>query len=225
MHDHDDFDFEDSPGIPAPLPPGEHVLWQGSPDFLEIAKNAFHIRKIAMYFALILGIQAVSVFQSGSSALEASLPLTIMLSALGLGILVLMAWLTSRVTIYTVTNRRVLIRFGIALQMTMNLPFSQISAADMRKGKDGFGDIPLSVKDSKRVSYVVLWPNVRPWAFSKPQPMLRSIPNVSHVAGIIANVANSLPVHTRIEKAAPKAPSRSGSGASADAVLMKPEVS
>ena len=225
MHDHDDFDFEDSPGIPAPLPPGEHVLWQGSPDFLEVAKNAFHIRKIAMYFALILGIQAVSVFQSGSSALEASLPLTIMLSALGLGILVILAWLTSRVTIYTVTNRRVLIRFGIALQMTMNLPFSQISAADMRKGKDGFGDIPLSVKDSKRVSYVVLWPNVRPWAFSKPQPMLRSIPNVSHVAGIIANVANSLPVHTRIEKAAPKAPARAGSGASADAVLMRPEVS
>ena len=229
MHDHNDFDFEDSPGIPAPLPPGEHVLWQGSPDFREIAKNAFHIRKIALYFALILAIQTVSVFQSGSAALGASLSLTIMLSALGLGILVLLAWLTSRVTIYTVTNRRVLIRFGIALQMTMNLPFSQISAADMRKGKDGFGDIPLSVKNSKRVSYLVLWPNVRPWAFSKPQPMLRSIANVSHVASIIADVAADLPVHTRIEKASGKspvrAPARGVSGASADAVLMKPEVS
>lgn len=229
MHDHNDFDFEDSPGIPAPLPPGEHVLWQGSPDFREIAKNAFHIRKIALYFALILAIQTVSVFQSGSAALGASLSLTIMLSALGLGILVLLAWLTSRVTIYTVTNCRVLIRFGIALQMTMNLPFSQISAADMRKGKDGFGDIPLSVKDSRRVSYLVLWPNVRPWAFSKPQPMLRSIANVSHVAGIIADVAANRPVHTRIEKASGKspvrAPARGVSGASADAVLMKPEVS
>lgn len=225
MHDHDDFDFEHSPGIPAPLPQGEHMLWQGSPDFFEIAKKAFHIRKIAMYFALILVIQVISILQSGTESFGASVSLTVMLSALGLGILGALAYLTSRVTIYTVTNRRVLIRFGIALQMTINLPFSQICAADMREGKNGFGDIPLTLKDGKRISYLVLWPHVRPWAFSKPQPMLRSISHVSHVAGIIADVATSLPVKTSTAETHIAELPRGVSGATTDALLMKQEVS
>jgi len=167
VHDHDDFDFEHSPGIPAPLPPGEHVIWQGSPDRWEVAKSAFHIRKLALYFALIFIIQAVSIVQSGTQPLLASLTLTIILSLVGLAIPAVLAYLTSRVTIYTVTNERILIRFGIALQMTINLPFTQISAADVRVDKNGFGDIPLVLKDTERVNYFVLWPHVRPWNVSK----------------------------------------------------------
>lgn len=224
MHDHDDFDFEDSPGIPAPLPAGEHVVWQGSPDVWEIAKNAFHIRKIALYFALILVIQSVSVFQMGNTSVGVSFPMTIALSVLGLGILGLLAYLTSRVTIYTITNKRILIRFGIALQMTVNLPFSQISAADVRVGKQGIGDIPLTMKDSKRISYLVLWPHVRPWNFSRPQPMMRSVADVQRVARIIHDIAAQSPVDTVNINTAQQTP-QSISGASADTVLMKSEVS
>lgn len=230
MHEHNDFDFEHSPGIPAPLPAGEHVLWQGSPDAWEIAKNAFHVRKIALYFALILFVQALSLFQSSTSTPMASLSLTVMLSTLGLCILGLLAYLTAKVTIYTVTNKRVLIRFGIALQMTINLPFSQISAADMRVGKNGIGDIPLQLSDKKRVSYLVLWPHVRPWHFSRPQPMLRSIADVEHVAGLLAEVAessaNTAQSAIRADISAGFAkPERSVSGAPADALLMKSEIS
>jgi len=229
MHDHDDFDFEDSPGIPAPLPPGERVLWQGSPNFREIAKNAFHIRKIALYFSLILAIQAISAVDNGVAAtgesLWASLSLTILLSTLGLGILATLAYLTAKVTIYTVTNRRVLIRFGIALQMTINLPFSKISAADMREGKNGFGDIPLTLKEGQKVNYLILWPNVRPWAFARPQPMLRSIANVRDVARVIADVATELSEDTRITTPASPVTARSVSGAPAESVLMKSEAS
>lgn len=200
VHGHDDFDFEDSPGIPAPLPPGEHVIWQGSPDRWEIAKSAFHIRKVTIYFVLILAIQAFTVFSSHAAAPLASLALTLFLSLVGLAILGLLALLTAKVTIYTVTNRRVLIRFGIALQMTINLPFAQIQAADVRVGKNGFGDIPLTVKPQKRISYLVLWPHVRPWFFARPQPMLRSIPKVQHVAHIIAEVASQMPTDNRQNK-------------------------
>jgi len=224
VHDHDDFDFEDSPGIPAPLPAGEHVVWQGKPDFREIAKNAFHIRKITVYFALILLIQSVSIYQMGSSSVNASMLMTTMLSAAGLGILALLAYLTSRVTIYTITNKRILIRFGIALQMTVNLPFSQISAADVRVGNNGTGDIPLTMKDSKRISYLVLWPHVRPWNFSRPQPMIRSIANVQKVAGIISEIAADSIAPDTVNRKTNTA-SRSISAASADAVLMKPEAS
>ncbi len=225
MQDHDDFEFEDSPGIPAPLPKGEYVVWQGSPELWEIAKNAFHLRKIAIYFALIIGIQLISTVLGQTNAAGASLPLTLLLSVVGLAILGLLAYLTSRVTIYTVTNKRILIRFGIALQMTINLPFSQISAADMRVGKNGIGDIPLTLKDTKRVNYIVLWPHVRPWNFSKPQPMLRSIANVEEVARIIGEVAAAeAAVATRIvAQSESKSTPRRVSGAPADAVLMKQE--
>lgn len=225
MHDHDDFDFEDSPGIPAPLPPGEHVVWQGSPDAWEIAKSAFHIRKVTAYFVLILGVQVMSTINSGGQeSLAASLSLTVLLTLLGLGILSLLAYLTARVTIYTVTNRRILIRFGIALQMTINLPFSQIKAADMRVSKNGFGDIPLSLKPAKRVSYLVLWPHVRPWNFARPQPMLRGIANVQRVAHIIADVAAKMPIEN------PETNSESGaresqSNTQVDSVLPQTELS
>lgn len=202
MQDHDDFDFEDRPGIPAPLPPGEHVVWQGSPDKWELAKNAFHLKKISIYFLVILGIQFVSRLGSNADtpATGASLSTTLLLSLAGIVILGGLAWMTAHVTIYTVTNRRILIRFGVALQMTINLPFVQIKAADMRADKNGFGDIPLTLKDTKRVSYIVLWPHVRPWCFSRPQPMLRSIPNVAQVAAIIAASAAETPeIRTTLE--------------------------
>ena len=189
-----------------------------------------------MYFALILIIQIASIMLTGNDSPGASLPTTAMLSIAGLGILGVLAWLTARVTIYTITNKRVLIRFGIALQITINLPFTQISAADMRVDRNGFGDLPLTLKDSRQVNYLVLWPHVRPWCFSRPQPMLRSIANVEHVAGIISEIAAQPLAHTSAHTSAQasaqtsavstsKAPSRGLPGKSTDAVLMSSEAS
>lgn len=191
MQEHDDFDFEHRPGIPAPLPPGEQIVWQGSPDKWELAKNAFHLRKIALYFFILLAVHLFSVInaQSNGQVPTVSFTTTLLMSVTGLGILGVLAWFTAHVTIYTITNRRILIRFGVALQITMNLPFAQIKGADMRVDKRGFGDIPLLLKDARRVSYLVMWPHVRPWNFSQPQPMLRCIPNVEHVANLIGEVA------------------------------------
>ena len=191
MHNHDDFDFEHSPGIPAPLPPGEHIVWQGSPDKWALAKNAFHLRKVILYLILSLFVHYLSVVNAHANGHEptVSFTTTLSLSLICLAILGVLAWLTARVTIYTVTTRRILIRFGVALQITINLPFAQIKGADMRVGKQGIGDIPLQLKDTRRVSYLVLWPHVRPWCFSSPQPMLRCIADVENVAQIIRQVA------------------------------------
>jgi hypothetical protein len=54
MEDHDDFAFEPTPGLPEKLPEGENLLWQGSPDWRALARSAFHVRKVALYFALLL---------------------------------------------------------------------------------------------------------------------------------------------------------------------------
>ena len=117
---------------------------------------------------------------------------------MAIGILVLIAWLTARVTIYTITSRRVLIRFGIALQVTMNVPFAEVLGADVKEGAGGIGDIPLQVVSTRRVGYAVLWPHVRPWRVARPEPMLRAVPDVERVAGILVGAMHgSLDTRTR----------------------------
>ena len=51
---HEHFDFEPVRGLPALLPAGEKLLWQGSPDWRSLAVRAYHVRKIAIYFLLLV---------------------------------------------------------------------------------------------------------------------------------------------------------------------------
>jgi hypothetical protein len=57
-HEHE---WEVAPGLPSALPPGERVVWQGPPDWRSLAVHAFHVRKIAVYFALMLAVQALNL--------------------------------------------------------------------------------------------------------------------------------------------------------------------
>ena len=57
-HEHE---WEAAPGLPSALPMGERVVWQGAPDWQRLAVHAFHVRKIALYFALMLAIQAINL--------------------------------------------------------------------------------------------------------------------------------------------------------------------
>ena len=43
-----------------------------------------------------------------------------------------MAWLSARNTVYTITDRRVVMRIGIVLTLTFNLPFKRIAAAGLQ---------------------------------------------------------------------------------------------
>ncbi len=104
-----------------------------------------------------------------------------------MGALAFLGWAMSRVTVYTITNQRVVMRVGVAIQMIMNLPFKQIRSADLKLYRDGTGDIPLLLAKSAHPSYIIFWPHVRPWYFSPPQPMLRVIPDADKVAVILAD--------------------------------------
>ncbi len=48
-----------------------------------------------------------------------------------------MAWLSARSTVYTLTDRRMVMRMGIVLTVTFNLPFKRIAAADMAPAPRG----------------------------------------------------------------------------------------
>mgnify|MGYP001809738209 CR=1 FL=1 len=184
MDDHDDFAFEPVPGLPEQLPSGESMLWQGSPEWRRLAVEAFHVRKVAVYFGLLLSVDLASAWRDGSS-LAAMLSLSawlVAVAAAAIGILCLLAFLYARGTIYTLTTRRIVIRSGLALPVTLNLPLALIASAAVTSEKGGTGSIALTVMKPNRVAWLVLWPNARPWRLTNPQPMLRCLADVATVA-------------------------------------------
>lgn len=206
---HDDFHVEPIPGLPAVPPEGERILWSGSPNWPSLARHAFHIDKVAIYFAVLIAWRMGSQWQSGGSAADvlgaALIPLVI--AAAALTILATIAYATARSTIYTITSRRVVMRFGVALPITFNIPFASIARAGLRKFADATGDLPVEQSENKRLPYFVLWPHVRPWRFKSPQPMLRCLGDASQAAKVLSEalaahaVGSPLTVTHQIETA------------------------
>jgi Bacterial PH domain len=86
-----------------------------------------------------------------------------------------------------------LFQFGVALPMTMNIPLGKIANAALKTYRDGSGDIPLRLNDEGRVSYLLLWPHVRPWRLRVTEPMLNSIPDAAKVAAKLAEALTGQP--------------------------------
>lgn len=181
--------------LPSPLPEGERVIWQGKPTFTGLALRSFHIREVAIYFGLLLVWRLWSNWSLGLSPAEAATSALwlIVPAASGIAVLAALAWLFRRATCYTITSKRVLLQFGVALPITMNIPLGKIANAALKTRRDGSGDIPLGLADSKRVSYLLLWPHIRPWRLRAPEPMLVSIPDAAGVAAKLAEVLTGQP--------------------------------
>ena len=179
-----EYEFEPQFGLPERLPDDEVIVWQGSPDVGALATSAFHLKKLGFYFAALILACAWPALESGAGLMAVLLavkwivPLTVM----GMASIWTLAWLTARTTVYTVTSKRVVMRLGIVLTVSFNLPFKQIASADVRVLKDGFGDITLALQGSDSIAWVHLWPSVRPWRISKPEPTLRAVPDVQAVS-------------------------------------------
>ena len=192
MDHHDDFKFEPVHGLPEALPEDEHILWQGAPDPLRLAKDAWGLNWIIGYFLLL------AVWRTGASMTE--VPLTeamghaIPFLAAGIvtiAIVYLLAYVQARSTVYTLTNKRVAMRIGAALTMTLNLPYVCIGNADLSVRKTGLGTITFDLLGDTRLSYLMTWPHVRPWHMRKTQPAFRAIPDAARVARIFAEAADA----------------------------------
>ena len=183
-HEHE---LEPQYGLPERLPATEKILWQGSPDARALARSAFHFRKLALYFAALMALQAANVAADGASVADVLLALVwpAGLSALALLGVWTLAWLTARTAVYTVTDRRVVMRIGIVLTLTFNLPLRTIESAAMRQGSGGHGDIVLALKGPDHIAWLHLWPHARPWHLTRTQPMLRALPQVADVAALL----------------------------------------
>ncbi|KMO20288.1 photosynthetic complex putative assembly protein PuhB [Methylobacterium platani] len=188
-------------GLPGPLPKGERLLWQDRPAYVSLARRAFHVDLVALYFGGFAAFQAVS-----AGRVAAAWPV-LLAGALALAILLALAWGACRTTVYSLTDRRLMLRIGIALQMDINLPLREIEGAGFHRFADGSGDLPLRLKPGVRLAYLHLWPHARPWRLTRPEPMLRCVPDADGVAKRIAAAlaeANGQPV-----QALPPAPAAS----------------
>ncbi|MBM7068597.1 photosynthetic complex putative assembly protein PuhB [Actibacterium sp. 188UL27-1] len=204
-HDtHDDFAFEHAPGLPARLPKGEHMLWQGKPDAWQLAVDSLLLRWVIGYFAFLIIWRVGSAFADHSVgvAFGSAVPLLIMGAVAG-GILYGFSWVQARATVYTVTTERVLLRVGAALQLTLNMPYKQLENAALDLRGNGTGTIALEPKKDggQMVSYLVMWPHVRPWRMAKPEPALRCIKDAENVASILADAAEAHMTMPRVARA------------------------
>lgn len=185
---HDDFDQEPIRGLPEMLPDGETMLWQGAPDTWALCRDALKVKWVAGYFVVLFGWRAVLAGAEMSvPAALVSASFYLVLGALACALLCAVGWAQARTAVYTITNRRVILRIGAALTMTLQFPFKWIGAADLVARSDGTGTIALRTTGETRFSYLLLWPHLRPWRMAKTQPALRCIPQAERVARLLAD--------------------------------------
>lgn len=189
---HDDFAVEPVKGLPERPPEGEVILWQGRPNWWELAKESLSLYWVMGYFVLLAVWRFGSMIdQVGfASTFAASFPFVI-LGAVVCAILIAIAVVQARTTVYTITNRRVAMRIGAALTVTLNLPFTQIRNADLDLRRGGTGTIAFDLLGDTRLSYLVCWPHVRPWVMRRTQPALRCIPEAERIARMLADAAEA----------------------------------
>lgn len=185
---HDDFQTEAVRGLPERPPEGERIVWQGAPAWRSLARSWLRTRWVGGWFVLLAAWRSAAMAADGATGTEI---LAVVVWLLGLGaaavaVLWGIAYVTAKATVYTVTTRRVAMRIGTALTLTLNLPFRWIVSADLRLNRDGTGDIPLTLGGNDKLSWLMLWPHARPWKLAKPQPMLRAIPEAGRVATLLA---------------------------------------
>ncbi len=186
IHEHE---FEAAPGLPTALPKNEVILWQGSPDWVSLAVHAFHVRKIAIYFSIMICIQWINVYEPDQAISTWLMPCltSAFLALLSLSCILGWAWLSSKTTLYTITDKRLVLRVGIVLSLTFNLPYKRIQAADLRPLAKGCGDISLKLPEGDQIGFFHLWPHARAWELRQPQPTLRCVPEAARVSDTLAN--------------------------------------
>jgi hypothetical protein len=163
-------------GTPAP---DEKVLWKGRPTLGVLARTAFHARTAGLYMA---ALTVIGVALGNTNAAIFAAAFGVVLVAL----LYLLAWFSARSTLYILTDVRLIMRIGMAIETRVNIPLKQIRSAQLRDRGTGHGDIALELNGERTLGYVLLWPHVRPWRLAHPQPMLRAVPEAASLAQMIA---------------------------------------
>ncbi|MDF1501861.1 photosynthetic complex putative assembly protein PuhB [Roseisolibacter sp. H3M3-2] len=175
------------PGIGEPLPAGESLLWTGGPDRAAIARRVCHTRGVVAYFGLLLALAAAGGTTAAGAALLVGMAVTVLAFAH------VYAALVARTTVYAVTDRRLVLRIGVAIPAVLNVPLDRVESVDLRLARDGTGDVTITLGDDARVAYLLLWPHARPWRYAHPQPALRWRPDAAARRAAVAEAVRVAP--------------------------------
>lgn len=181
------------PGLENVLPPGEEPLWVGRPDETTVSRHVTHTRKLVLYFGVLVALRSIMLVNAQAS------PAALIDGLVWLGILAAatvvfahgLSVLVARTTTYVLTPRRVVMRIGVAIPITINIPLRQIEAVSLRELPGGFGDITLTLGRGVRIAYLLLWPHARPWFLRAPQPSLRAVADAATVGARLAAAVGS----------------------------------
>lgn len=157
----------------------ECVLWKGRPSVPVLTRTAFHLGSYAVYMAAMV-LLAIAFGNTDSA---------VFLAGAGLfgGIVIqLIAWRSARTTLYILTDARLILRIGMAVETRINIPLKHIEAASLNMHGREHGDVAVELGGERLLGYLLLWPHARPWRFARPQPMLRAIPDAQGFAKLLA---------------------------------------
>jgi hypothetical protein len=175
-------------GVGEALPPGESLLWEGQPDLKALAFRVLHLRLLLVYWGVVaVAFVGVGVMQGrGTGALAADLAWLGVVALLGSALLFGLAAAIRKSTTYALTDKRVVVRLGVAFPSVLNLPLHRIDAVDFRSTGRESGEVVLTPSGTDRVGWFYLWPHAQPWNLRDPKPALRALPAAEEVGRRIA---------------------------------------
>lgn len=168
------------------LPPGERLLWEGAPAPRAIARHLLFVRPLAAYFALMVAWWVVANLDKAGT-MDFWMPVALQLTLVSLvlaGVLGLSNWIAQSTT-YAITDRRIVMRLGVIFPLTVNIPLSYVVGAQARTFTDGTGQIAVQLDQKEKLAWIVLFPHVRPWRFSTPEPLLRGLTDPAEVGRVL----------------------------------------
>lgn len=202
FHDEEDGPSEPVHGLPERLPEGEKVLWQGRPSMMGLVFGAFRLRWVLFYFAAmtVFRLANLSANEAASEQLAGVLTSSMLFCAIALILIFGLSYAMSRAAVFTITSERVVMRYGAAIRKYVNVPFSKMAGAQLKRRSARVGDISMKIEGGGQPGYLHLWPFVRPFKYTRPEPMMRSIKDPDTVANLLARaVFEHAPENVRME--------------------------
>ena len=172
------------------IPKGERVCWTGKPNWISFGFHAFGIKYILIYF-IVSAFYAISqielVFSFKAFIGEyISFVVSGMIASL---ILFMLSYFSAQHTYYVITEKRLVIRTGIALVFLLNVPLKNVISIDKQSLFYGYGNLSFKPQSKKRIPYFSCWPSVRRGSFLNPVPTFRSIANIEQIGKIVGDLA------------------------------------
>jgi len=172
------------------IPEGERLCWVGKPNWISFGFHVFGIKYLLLYF-IISAFYAISQIELGfsfGSFIGEYISFVVSGIIAGL-ILFLLSYFSAQHTCYVITEKRLVIRTGIALVFFLNVPLKNVISIDKQSLFYGYGNLSFKPQSKKRIPYFSCWPSVRSGSFWEPIPAFRSIEHIEEIGKIVGELA------------------------------------